>query len=518
MINTHPLAHHTKLSAYGDFLLKRFVFPHFGRGSKEVHVIFDNPGRLQNTPKFFEQKRRDEIATISASHMCMEMTEETKLTPRKWRENVLNCRVCKRNLVIFLGTYFLHHSSIYLNPQQALYIAGSFTGQIEDTAWFVTDKNQPQPDPIYRCNAEEADTRLWLHALQTSHNNILLITPDTDVYVIGLALLNSCSKDVIAQVNPFSSRELRLLHLSNLIGALEKDPDLGKISTSELPQILQTLYVCTGCDYVSLFSRLGKATFLRYFFQYATFITGKSSLSTPGTLGSRHFPANWKVDYLAFLRLVGTVYFKKYSSGFTTQSPATYYSSFDHLGLSPQDQHHKWLDSIRETIWYRTQYENEMMASNTSLQLHWLRSCWVLHLWGQANANNMILEPMSEYGWCINNDKLTMQWDTTANMAHISKRIQVLTKGCKCATGCSTNRCGCRRKGSTCSAGCECTNCCNDTPGSFEDKDTDSAIRDLSIEENIHHNTYEESEDMADFLYQDVEAIMNTVFNGEEHY
>ena len=38
------------------------------------------------------------------------------------------------------------------------------------------------------------------------------------------------------------------------------DPDLG-------PQILQTINVTTGCDYVSFFSQIGKSTFLRFFFQ-----------------------------------------------------------------------------------------------------------------------------------------------------------------------------------------------------------------------------------------------------------
>lgn len=29
-----------------------------------------------------------------------------------------------------------------------------------------------------------------------------------------------------------------------------------------------------------------------------------------------------------------------------------------------EEQHSKWLDSIRQTIWYRTKFENEMIASD----------------------------------------------------------------------------------------------------------------------------------------------------------
>ncbi len=188
--------------------------------------------------------------------------------------------------------------------------------------------------------------------MKTDYERILLITPDTDVYVIGLALRNSHTKDIIAQVSPFSSRELRLLGLSSLIRALEADPDLAQIPPSQLPRILQTLYICTGCDYISFFSKLGKATFLRYLFQYANFIIGKNDPSTPGTLGSSPLPINWELGYLPFLRLIGTVYFKKYSTGFNTQSPVEHYATFDHLGLSAEQQHLKWLEDIRETIWF----------------------------------------------------------------------------------------------------------------------------------------------------------------------
>ena len=49
------------------------------------------------------------------------------------------------------------------------------------------------------CNAEETDTRIWLHVKQTDFQNILVISPDTDVY----------NKNIIVQVNPMNCRELK---------------------------------------------------------------------------------------------------------------------------------------------------------------------------------------------------------------------------------------------------------------------------------------------------------------------
>ena len=72
---------------------------------------------------------------------------------------------------------------------------------------------------------------------------------------------------------------------------------------------IQTIFVATGCDYISFFSGIGKATFLRYFYQHAEFISsGKYNL--PGTLADVDIEANSR--FLAFLRLVGTVYSKTF--------------------------------------------------------------------------------------------------------------------------------------------------------------------------------------------------------------
>ena len=90
MINTSPLGSHTTFADYARFLMQRHIIPRFSRGTLEVHLIFDNPGQLKNTPKSFEHRRRDETATIAGGHACKEFNENAKL-PAKWRENVLNC-------------------------------------------------------------------------------------------------------------------------------------------------------------------------------------------------------------------------------------------------------------------------------------------------------------------------------------------------------------------------------------------------------------------------------------------
>ena len=331
LINTTSLQSHRTMAEYAQSLLRRFIVSQFSKGGNEVHVIFDNPGRLWNTPKYFEQKRQDSIAKVSPDHTCSDLTTSTVVQHKKWRENHINCRKCKRTVVKFVGNFFLQNAASYLSGNQTLYIAGASDDDITDTAWFVRHQSQPQPDPTFTCAAEETDTRLWYHVKKTHSNKILIMSPDTGVYMIGLPLDGTKQKDIILQISTYSAQELRFLNLTTMICLLHNDPDLARIGNKILPKVMQTIYVATGCDYTSFFSQIGKATFLRYYFQYASFIIAGID-SIPGTLADVSlYDGSYKLGYLAFVRLVGTVYFKKHSSGFVTDSPSIHFSKFiDH--------------------------------------------------------------------------------------------------------------------------------------------------------------------------------------------
>ena len=106
---------------------------------------------------------------------------------------------------------------------------------------------------------------------------------------------------------------------------------------------------------------------MRYFYQYAEFIIGGIDYA-PGSLTLVN--NKWKTGLLAFLRLIGTIYFIKHSSGFDIQSPILLFSKFSEEN-SIEEQHYKWIDHIRQTMWYRTNFENEMLGSNEALMLHW---------------------------------------------------------------------------------------------------------------------------------------------------
>ena len=119
------------------------------------------------------------------------------------------------------------------------------------------------------------------------------------------------------------------------------------------------------------------------------------------------------------------------------------------------------MEIIRQGIWDRITYENDMIPSISALWRHWQRTCWVVEYWKHADNNTMIMEDLPNNGWRYEGAELVVDWDSQENARDVQERVDLLTKGCKCRTGCTTLRCSCQKSGSTCSVGCECVNCNN---------------------------------------------------------
>ncbi len=135
----------------------------------------------------------------------------------------------------------------------------------------------------------------------------------------------------------------------------------------------------------------------------------------------------YKQGFLSFLRLIGTIYYKKHATGFETPSPATHFSKFVKPTTTALQWHTDWVEDIRQNIWDRVTYENEIIPSTDALWRYWKRSCWVLHMWSQANQNEMHVKPLQEYGWRLTEGNLAIEWDSTDNIQAIHKRVQQLT-------------------------------------------------------------------------------------------
>ncbi len=313
MINTTPLRIHTKMIEYTKHLLVRYCgYYIINMGISKIHIIFDDAGRFGLNPKLIEQARRDARAS-SVNHEHVTFTDEMQV-PSKWRE-ILECRQCKRKLIVYMGQSLLQVAREMLRGDQKLLTDGTGEDEDQDTVWFTTTNGIQYPAPGYKCAAEEGDTRVWLHADRSPGRKKLIYSPDTDVYHIGLTNVDTTSNDIIVQLSTIGTN-LKLLHFNQFIEAISDDPDLASIPKPKRAKILLILYISTGSDFTSFFVGIGKTAFLKSFFRNTEFITGLSP--TCGSLCDTTPDSN---GFLAFIRLIGVAYFEKNRRAFENDNP-----------------------------------------------------------------------------------------------------------------------------------------------------------------------------------------------------
>ena len=155
------------------------------------------------------------------------------------------------------------------------------------------------------------------------------------------------------------------------------------------------------------FAGFGKSTFLKVFFQHASFTNNVSQ----GTLAST-CDTSWELGFLSFVRLIVTVYFQKHLP-FVYNSPRALLNSFS--GSDPISQHKQWLHCIRSTVWENIEFEDELPPSWEALRRHWLYSCWVSHFWSQANNDAYHLLDVNEFGWRVVEGCLEIDWNDPSN-------------------------------------------------------------------------------------------------------
>lgn len=204
--------------------------------------------------------------------------------------------------------------------------------------------------------------------------------------------------------------------------AFETDSDMAPVLKSQIPKIITTLFLATGSDYTSFF---GKATVLNTFFMHSDFIVGENM---DGSLAN-YTTENRDSGFLSFLRLVGTLYFKRHLSSFISlmqiQTPNQLYHSID-PSLSTEKRHEKFIEIIYSINRERLLSEDERMPSVTALYRHWLRTSYISCLWNNADNHDVYVSlPIpEESGWLLNPDgEYTIDWEDKNMMAEIGLTI-----------------------------------------------------------------------------------------------
>ena len=513
LIHTSPLSHHYNIQDYAFYLLQRYALKHYQVGAIEVHIVFDDLGRLEVSPKVFERQHRDKGSESLLDHQhCLFEPELTR--SQEWK-NILKCRKCKHNLTESLANAMLQLAPSILTKNSRFITAGAFRGTLQDKAVMVYANHKVEIVEALESSVEEGDMRVWLHCKTSAGTKKIIYSPDTDTFHVGIGLLEDprlSEYDIYVQLNKLGTTP-KYIHLSSLQAALLRDPDLAAIPRPIKLQCLQTMYVVTGCDYTSFIHGFGKVSSLKTFSQHAAFISGHEYTGSLGDVT----PSMQHLGFLSFARLVGTMYFKAHLDAFTYQTPQSLYNSLSDPSTETEEQHRIWLDTIRSTCWVYAGSAADELPSTDALYLHWKRSVWVINMWHQSLRKTPDLLPLTDYGWKNSERGLEIVWDSMSNMKRVQQRLDFYTKGCKCNKGdmlCipQKGRCGCTHNGRQCGPACKCIKekCFNKSTGPSAD--------DTSLPHNIH--TPEEIISEPIFLHthtsEDINSDLECTYTPEE--
>ena len=175
-------------------------------------------------------------------------------------------------MVKYLSHSFLCILPNYLKGRQKFVTAGGFDDpDIRDKAfmcYYTNDICLPIEVLSLKSDHEETDSSAWLHALDGSLINILIFSPDTDTYHIGMPLLGiNSDKKVIVQLSNVIDRK-EYLYLNELIDCMYRDVSIPHLllASLDIPKIFQNIYIMSGCDYTSFFAGFSKETVVDAFF------------------------------------------------------------------------------------------------------------------------------------------------------------------------------------------------------------------------------------------------------------
>ena len=106
--------------------------------------------------------------------------------------------------------------------------------------------------------------------------------------------------------------------------------------------------------------------------------------------------------FLAFIRLIGTAYFKKnlatVVSRIGLETPTQLYNSIT-LGSSSEEKCKEWYLRIRKVVPVLTEDQRPPMLS--AFWRHWERFCWVQGMWRNSSKPDQHdgLPPLELHGW-----------------------------------------------------------------------------------------------------------------------
>ncbi|CAC5415362.1 unnamed protein product [Mytilus coruscus] len=211
-------------------------------------------------------------------YMILYQKKHPVLLPNNWR-NFVNVRDHKRKLVNYLSYQFITLSlRRFQNHECVVVTAGGFDDLNVNKAFDSLGAGDGSTVECCHLNSnhEEGDTRVWLHAKQSKSQRIIIYSPDTDQFFVGLPFIDSIyDKTIYLQLKDscFDHQYVDMRMFS-----LQMSNDMCLKGLSKPVDCLQMVYIASSCDFVFFFQGYGKKTFINIFRQNVNLISSDLSI------------------------------------------------------------------------------------------------------------------------------------------------------------------------------------------------------------------------------------------------
>ncbi|XP_071943683.1 uncharacterized protein [Antedon mediterranea] len=268
-------------------------------------------------------------------------------------------------------------------------------------------------------NQEEADTRMFLHAKYAAHHggkDIVIISPDTDVFIIGLAFCKSLHGSHL-YFNTGKDANLRTIHLQAI------QEHIG----NEVSNALIGLHCFTGCDSVSSFFGKGKVKAMKLVMENSNLCKAFCSLGN----STSELSDELVCDLETFVcRLYG--------------------------------HKNKSVNEVRYAMFsMNVRAENMMPPNKDALYKHIQRANYQASIHKASFIQQQNAPSPVGNGWKMADNKLVIDWMEKQPALHsILELSSCSCKKSKCNEGVANEKC-CVSLGFSCTELCSCKNCNN---------------------------------------------------------
>ena len=396
-------------STFGD--ISEQILARILRGNANT-VYFVTDQYLENSVKEMERNKRASQGVIR-----FQLSRREQKTPKQWKKYISHSQN-KIDLVKFLLRDWSHperfkdqigNRRIYASVEEKCYMIKDVDGVIEAVEANALFSNQ-----------EEADTKVILcckHAEESGHQNVCIVTVDSDIAIYNIYYADRMNLNVYVQVGTKASK--RILD----IGAIQES--IGSSISNALP----ALHAFTDNDYTSAFFGMGKAK---------AFKVLKSCELFQYTFGMVCEEFAFDEDLLpAIEEFVCKLYGLKNVSSVNEARYTKFCASAKKV---PEPQH--------------------LPPTKDELLQHCKRVSYVTAVVKRALEANIDIPSPDGYGWRIDRDAgMEIQWMTQKPAP--DSIVELVSCNCK-KSKCSNQSCVCVAYGLNCTDICNCSNCDNE--------------------------------------------------------